>query len=142
MDLDCARGVPEEHGHLKMPLNDPMMLTNNGPPLLCLSEMAEWNRLATLPHSGLVEWRLMGHTMVPVQQAWEVDWITTVPPGTSSMEMKMMRMRMPGMDPPPTASKKRNAESAFQGPATVLSQVANALIPGAEVILRMNAKGK
>ena len=41
-----------------------------------------------------------------------------------------------------TASKKRNAESAFQGPATVLSQVANALIPGAEVILRMNAKGK
>ena len=40
-----------------------------------------------------------------------------------------------------TASKKRNAESAFQGPATVLSQVAKAN-PGAEVILRMNAKGK
>ena len=41
-----------------------------------------------------------------------------------------------------TASKKRTAENAFPGSATVISQVANALVPGAEVVLRMNANAK
>ena len=58
----------ESMGIIPMPLSDPMMLT--GMPLLCLGEMAEWNRLATVKNFGLIEWRLMGHTMAPVQQAF------------------------------------------------------------------------
>ncbi|OLP97396.1 LINE-1 retrotransposable element ORF2 protein [Symbiodinium microadriaticum] len=104
--------------------------------------MAEWNRLATLPHSGLVEWRL-GHTMVPVQQAFggglDNDCSTWDELYGDEDDENANAWNGPASS---TASKKRNAESAFQGPATVLSQVANALIPGAEVILRMNAKGK
>ena len=37
--------------------------------LLCLAEMAEWNRLATVSPNGLIDWCLMGHTMVPAVQA-------------------------------------------------------------------------
>ena len=59
----------ESMGIIRMPLNDPMMLTTNGRQILCLDEMVEWNRLATVKLAGLIEWRLMGHTMVPGQQA-------------------------------------------------------------------------
>ena len=121
-----------------MPLNDPMMLTTNGSPLLCLGEMAEWNRLATLKHSGLVEWRL-----VPVQQAFGggLDHDCSTWDELFGDEDDENANAWNGPASSSTASKKRNAESAFQGPATVLSQVAKAN-PGAEVILRMNAKGK
>jgi len=47
-----------------------MSYAQSGHQLLCLSEMMDWNRLATLPHSGLTEWRLMGHIMVPTVQAY------------------------------------------------------------------------
>ena len=42
----------------------------------------------------------------------------------------------------PKPSKKAQTMAAGSGPATVLSDVANALIPGAEVVLRMNANAK
>ncbi|OLP81090.1 hypothetical protein AK812_SmicGene38414 [Symbiodinium microadriaticum] len=77
----------ESMGIIRMPLNDPMMLLTNGRPILCLDDMAEWNRLATVKLAGLIEWRLIGS-------------------------------------------------------ATVIAQVANALNPGAEVVLRMNANAK
>ena len=43
-----------------------------------------------------------------------------------------------------TAAPKKNAGTTSQGsaPATVLSQVANALVPGVEVALRMNGNAK
>ena len=56
-------------GIIRMPQNESMMCRPHGHPLLCLAEMAEWNRLATVRPNGLIEWRLMGHTMVPLTQA-------------------------------------------------------------------------
>ena len=52
----------ESMGIIRMPLNDPMMMASHGPPLLCLGEMAEWSRIATMKHCGLIEWRLMGQS--------------------------------------------------------------------------------
>ncbi|CAE7362841.1 unnamed protein product, partial [Symbiodinium sp. CCMP2456] len=57
-------------GIIRMSMDDAMSYAQSGPQLLCLSEMMDWNRLATLPNSGLTEWRLMGHTMVPTVQAY------------------------------------------------------------------------
>ena len=56
-------------GIIRVPLTENMMCRPHGTPLLCLGEMAEWNRLATVSPNGLIDWRLMGHTMVPVVQA-------------------------------------------------------------------------
>ena len=42
----------------------------------------------------------------------------------------------------PKPAKKAKTMAAANEPATVLSDVANALIPGAEVVLRMNANAK
>ena len=132
-------------GITRMPLNDPMMLTTNGPPLLCLGEMSDWNRLATMKHCGLIDWRLMGHTMVPVQQAFGAGldhdsstWNELYGYGDEDENANAWN----GPASSSTASKKRTAENAFPGSATVVSQVANALVPGAEVVLRMNANAK
>ncbi|CAE7450878.1 unnamed protein product, partial [Symbiodinium sp. CCMP2456] len=57
-------------GIIRMSMDDAMSYAQSGPQLLCLSEMMDWNRLATLPNSGLTEWRLMGHTMIPTVQAY------------------------------------------------------------------------
>ena len=126
-------------GIIRMLLNDPMMLTTNGLPLLCLAEMAEGNRLATLPHSGLVECRLMGHTMVP---GGGLDHDCSTWDELYGEEEGENANAWNGRASSSTASKQRSAENAFPGPVTVISQIANALIPGAEVILRMNSKGK
>ncbi|CAE7861993.1 unnamed protein product, partial [Symbiodinium sp. KB8] len=99
----------ESMGIIPMPLSDPMMLT--GMPLLCLGEMAEWNRLATVKNFGLIEWRLMGHTMAPVQQAFGA-----------------------GLDHDCSTWDELYEDED--------ENVANALNPGAEVILRMNANAK
>ena len=56
-------------GIIRMPQNDPMMARPHGNPLLSLGEMAEWNREATVRPGSLIEWRMMGHTMVPLAQA-------------------------------------------------------------------------
>ena len=66
--------VPDDSTHLsmgiiRMPQNESMMCRPHGHPLLCLAEISEWNRLATVRPNGLIEWRLMGHTMVPLVQA-------------------------------------------------------------------------
>ncbi|CAE7207760.1 unnamed protein product [Symbiodinium sp. CCMP2592] len=104
-----------------------------------------WSRLATVIPNGLIEWRLMGHTMVPLMQAsasglhhdcsiwdelYEDDdgelvnaWIG---PASSSAGM-------------PSKKAKTMTPSSS---ATALASVANALVPGAEVVLRMNANAK
>ncbi|OLP82439.1 hypothetical protein AK812_SmicGene36919 [Symbiodinium microadriaticum] len=130
-------------GIARMPLNDPMMLTTNGPPLLCLGETSDWNRLATMKHCGLIDWRLMGHTMVPVQQAFGagLDHDSSTWDELYGDEDENANA-WNGPASSSTASKKRTAENAFPGSATVISQVANALVPGAEVVLRMNANAK
>ena len=56
-------------GIIRMPSTEGTMCRPHGMPLLCLAEMAEWNRLATVSPNGLIDWRLMGHTMVPLVQA-------------------------------------------------------------------------
>ena len=134
----------ESMGIIRMPLNDPMMLANNGPPLLCLGEMAEWNRIATMKHCGLIEWRLTGHTMVPLQQACEcgLDHDCSTWEELYGDEDDENANAWNGPASSSTASKKRTAENAFPGSANVLPQVPNALNPGAEVVLRMNANAK
>ena len=85
----------ESMGIIRMPLNDPMMLLTNGRPILCLDDMAEWNRLATVKLAGLIEWRLIGHTQVPLcSKPLELDWSMTALP------CMMMKMRMHGIVPP------------------------------------------
>eukprot|EP00439_Symbiodinium_sp_Y106_P040198 s3398_g4.t3 len=87
---------------VRMPMTDPMC--HRSPKLLLsLNEIIEWGMLATTRGQCLIEWRLMGHTMVPLNQAVG-------------------------------GSNDRNV-------ATALAQTANALEPGAEIVLRKNAKG-
>ena len=59
-------------GIVRVPVSDPMCSPRpkpNGQILLCLSEIMERGTLATTTFRTLVEWRLMGHTMVPLNQA-------------------------------------------------------------------------
>ena len=119
-------------GIIRMPQNDPMMARPHGNPLLSLGEMAEWNREATVRPGGLIEWRMMGHTMVPLAQA-----------AISGLSHdSMASTRMPGMPRLHRMLQSRRRRPSGNGPATVLSEVANALNPGAEVVLRMNANAK
>ncbi|CAE7406577.1 unnamed protein product [Symbiodinium sp. CCMP2456] len=132
-------------GIIRMSFNDAMSYTKTGPQLLCLSEMEEWSRNATIPRSGLIEWRLMGHTMVPTAQAYgsglEHDCSTWDEMYADDDGEDQNAWNAPTSS---TAASKTNAGMTSQGsaPATVLSQVANALNPGAEVVLRMNGNAK
>ena len=54
---------------LRVSLNDPMCVPSLKM-LLCLNEASEWGCRATLPGTGLVEGRFMGHTMVPLNQCY------------------------------------------------------------------------
>ena len=119
--------------------DDPMDNIYNGPQLMSLSEMTEFNREATQWGMGLIEWRLMGHTMVPVNQASNDG----LDPDCSTWD------ELYGEDDekahpwtvPNAAKTPKNAVTTSQGfgaTATVLAHVANALNPGAEVVLRKN----
>ena len=74
----------------------------------------------------------MGHTLGPVQQAFGggLDHGCSTSDELYGDEDDENANAWNGPASSSTASKKRNAESAFQGPATVLSQIANALNPG------------
>ena len=73
-------------GIIQVPLTENMMCRPHGTPLLCLAAMAEWNRLATVRPNGLIEWRLMRQTMVPLVQA-NASGLTTTRSGTSCMKI-------------------------------------------------------
>ena len=132
-------------GIIRMPQTENMMCRPHGTPLLCLAEMAEWNRLATVRPNGLIEWRLMGHTMVPLVQAnasgLHHDCSTWDELYEDDDGELVNAWNGPTSSSAPMPSKKAKT-MASSSSATVLSQVANALIPGAEVVLRMNAKAK
>ena len=127
-----------------------MMARPHGNPLLSLGEMAEWNREATVRPGGLIEWRMMGHTMVPLAQAaisglshdcstW--DELYEDDDGEHDAEHPNT-WNAPASSNAPKPTKKAKTMASGNGPATVLSEVANALNPGAEVVLRMNANAK
>ncbi|CAE7396972.1 yqkD [Symbiodinium sp. CCMP2456] len=110
-------------GIIRMTMDDPMSYAQSGHQLLCLSEMMDWNRLATLPHRlehDCSTWdEMYGEDDGEDPNVWNA-------PASSS-----------------TAAPKKTAGTTSQGSsATVLAQVANALSPGAEVVLRMNANAK
>ncbi|CAE7428503.1 NLRC3, partial [Symbiodinium sp. CCMP2456] len=123
-------------GIIRMSYNDAMSYTRTGPQLLCLSEMEEWNRNATIPHNGLIEWRLMGRTMVPTAQAYgsglEHDCSTWDEMYGEDDGEDRNAWNVP-------TSSTAGMTSQGSAPATVLSQVANALNP---VALRMNGNAK
>ena len=122
-----------------------MMCRPHGTPLLCLAEMAEWNRLATVRSNGLIEWRLMGHTMVALVHSnasgLHHDCSTWDELYEDDDGELVNAWNGPTSSNAPMPSKKAKT-MASSSSATVLSDVANALIPGAEVVLRMNAKAK
>ena len=132
-------------GIIRMPQTENMMCRPYGMPLLCLAEMAEWNRLASVRPNGLIEWRLMGHTMVPLVQAnasgLHHDCSTWDELYEDDDAELVNAWNGPTSSSAPMPSKKAKT-MASSSSATVLSDVANALIPGAEVVLRMNAKAK
>ncbi|CAE7946616.1 unnamed protein product [Symbiodinium sp. KB8] len=55
-------------GIARVPLSDPLCRTNPKPNGQ-IHEIVEWGMFATTTGRTLVEWRLMGHTMVPLYQA-------------------------------------------------------------------------
>ncbi|CAE7330836.1 unnamed protein product, partial [Symbiodinium sp. CCMP2592] len=116
-------------GIIRMDPNDAMSYMRTGPQLLCLSEMAEWNRLATRRHAGLIEWRLMGRTTAAnAPNAWNAPSASTA----------AMHKKASGLDKPSGMASGMTSS----GSATALAHVANALNPGAEVVLRVNANAK
>ena len=132
-------------GITRMPQNESMMRRPHGHPLLCLAEMAEWNRLATVRPNGLIEWRLMGHTMVPLTQAGAAGlhhdcstWDELYEDDDGEL-VNAWNGPIPSNAAMPSKKAKTMASSSS---ATALANVANALNPGAEVVLRMNANAK
>ena len=136
--------VPTESSRLSMGLitvdpDDPMDNIYNGPQLMSLSEMTEFTREATQWGMGLIEWRLMGHTMVPVNQASNDG----LDPDCSTWD-ELYGEEDEKAHPwtvPNAAKTPKNAvttSSGFGATANVLAHVANALNPGAEVVLRKN----
>ena len=132
-------------GIIRMPLTENMMCRPHGTPLLCLAEMAEWNPLATVSPNGLIDWRLMGHTMVPLVQANASGlhqdcstWDELYEDGDGEL---VNAWSGPTSSTAPMPSKKAKT-MASSSSATVLSDVAKALIPGAEVVLRMYSTTK
>eukprot|EP00439_Symbiodinium_sp_Y106_P031365 s2687_g3.t1 len=116
-----------------------MMARPHGNPLLSLGEMAEWNREATVRPGGLIEWRMMRHTMVPLAQA-AISGLSHLYEDDDGEHPNAWNAPTSSNAPKPT--KKAKTMASGNGPATVLSEVANALNPGAEVVLRMNANAK
>ena len=135
--------VPTEASRLSMGLitvdpDDPMDYTYTGPQLMSLSEMTEFNRGATLWGMGLIEWRLMGHTMVPVIQASH-DGLDHDCTTWDELYGDEDEENAHPWNAPTAAKTPKNAMTTSPGPAaTVLAHVANALNPGAEVVLRKN----
>ena len=136
--------VPTEASRLSMGLitvdpDDPMDNIYTGPQLMSLSEMTEFSREATLWGMSLIEWRLMGHTMVPVKQATN-DGLDTDCSTWDELYADEDENAHP-WTVQNAAKTPKNAATASQGSgatATVLAHVANALNPGAEVVLRKN----
>eukprot|EP00439_Symbiodinium_sp_Y106_P059883 s5111_g8.t2 len=103
--------------------------------LLSLNEIMEWGMLATTRGQCLIEWRLMGHTVVLLCQAvgggrehdcstWDAIYENEDNEAANAWNA-------------PSQAKSSNNRNV----ATALAQTANALEPGAEIVLRKKFKG-
>ena len=118
-------------GILAVPMNDPMCVPSCKI-FLCLNEAMKWGYRATLPGTGLMEWRLMGHAVVRLNQCYGGGLRTgaTVPLGIScvkKMTPKCRVRRMPGMVP-----AAARLPDPLASTATSIVQVTNARKPGAD----------
>ena len=104
--------------------------------LPCLDEIVEWGMFATTTGRTFVELRLMGDTMVPLSQA--IDGGLEHDCSTWD-EIYEDEENATNACRDPTKAKGTNDRT----PANVLTiaQTANALEPGAEIVIRKNVKG-
>ena len=120
-------------GIVRVPMTDPMCL---GTPrmLLTLNEIMDWQMHAT-NHAGesLLEWRLVGHTMVPLCQS--------IGAGLEHDCSTWDELYENDDNEAPNAWNAPKAKENDQAVGTALAQTANALKPGAEIVLRKIAKG-
>ena len=135
--------VPTEASRLSMGLitvdpDDPMDNIYNGPQLMSLSEMTEFNREATQWGMGLIEWR-----------RWDTQWFpSSKPPMGLDPDCSTWNELYGEEDEkahpwtvPNAAKTPKNVVTTslgFGATTTVLTHVANTLNPGAEVVLRKN----
>ena len=120
-------------GIVRVPMTDPMCL---GTPrvLLTLNEIMDWQMHATTKScESLLEWRLMGHTMVPLCQS--------IGAGLEHDCSTWDELYEDEGNEAPNAWNAAKAKANDQAVGTALAQTANALEPGSEIVLRKNAKG-
>ena len=119
-------------GIVRVPMTDPMCLRTPRM-LLTLNEIMEWGMHATNAGESLLEWRLMGHTMVPLCQS--------IGAGLEHDCSTWNEICEDGGNDAPNAWNASKAKANDQAVGTALAQTANALEPGSEIVLRKNAKG-
>ena len=119
-------------GIVRVPMTDPMCLRTPRL-LLTLNETMEWGMHATNAGESLLEWRLMGHTMVPLCQS--------IGAGLEHDCSTWDEIYEDGGNDAPNAWNASKAKANDQAVGTALAQTANALEPGSEIVLRKNAKG-
>ena len=117
---------------VRIPMTDPMCL---GTPraLLTLNKIMDWQMHATTKsYESLLEWRLMGHTMVP---------LCRIGAGLEHNCSTWDELYEDKGNEAPNAWNTAKAKANNQAVGTTLAQTTNALEPGSEIILRKNAKG-
>ena len=106
----------------------------HGQILLCLDEIVEWGMFATTTGRTFVELRLMGHTMLPLNQAIGGGLMHDCSTWDEiCVDEENATIACSG----PTKAKGTNDRTPANALAIV--QTANALEPGAEIVLRKNA---
>ena len=85
-----------------------------------------------LANESLLEWRLMGHTMVPLCQS--------IGAGLEHDCSTWDEIYENDGNDAPNAWNASKAKASDQAVDTALAQTANALEPGSEIVLRKNAK--
>ena len=110
-------------------------MSTAGHALLYLAEIEEWNRVIIIKINGLIDWRLMGYPMVPTVQTnisgLHHDCSTWDELYEDDHDELVNAWNGPTSSIAPISSKKAKT-MASSSSATVLSDIANALIPGAE----------
>ncbi|CAE7351810.1 unnamed protein product [Symbiodinium sp. CCMP2456] len=114
-------------GIIRMPLTDVMMRSTNGPP----AALPCGNGIMEPPGDFVPQQPAYGAGLHHDCSTW--DELYEEDDGENANAWN-------GPTSSSAMASKKNASTASSGPATVLSQVANALTPGAEVVLRMNSK--
>ena len=104
--------------------------------------MAEWNRLTIVRPNDLIEWRLMGHRMIPWVQAnaaglyYDCSTWDELYEDDDGELLNAWNGAIFSIAPIPSKKAKIMALSSS---ATALADITNNLNPAVEVVLRMNA---